>query len=252
MGIDRINCAWAAKQGHRLQLGSKRENSRSLRRYLERFGLQSTTVAPDLKGPTERSEPRTCDAFQVFASAGEGYSPRQLMALEAFARAQLQRMEAAGLQDVPFVKSAGVKANLDLGIVLIPVSLELDLPTASLKELQQAVKVVTILGEFLKNFAEDPNGTALLGCPVYRMRNLPSRIAPDEQLWCVRGTDAIYRVGGVLEWCYDEADALDRLAKMREHPYQFPELKAESFLEAYKGLYEYGGAKPVVQESLSM
>jgi hypothetical protein len=170
------------------------------------------------------------------------------MALEAFARAQLQQMEGAGLQDAPFVKNEGVKVNLDQGFVFTHISLDLDLSKASLRELQQAVKVVVLLAEFLRDFAEDPNGTALQDCPLYRMRGLPCSIANDEQLWCISGADALNGGGGVLEWCYDEADALDRLAKMRKHPHQFPELKAEPYLDVFK----HGGVHPVVQASLSM
>lgn len=63
--------------------------------------------------------------------------------------------------------------------------------------------------------------------PAYRYRGLPCSITSDEKLWFVEGVDA--RGGsGVLEWCYDKADATDRLAEMRKFP-QFSRLAARKF-----------------------
>jgi hypothetical protein len=42
---------------------------------------------------------------------------------------------------------------------------------------------------------------------TYTYRNLPCTIVLDDQLWHVCGRDIVDGGGGVLEWCYDEADA---------------------------------------------
>ena len=47
----------------------------------------------------------------------------------------------------------------------------------------------------------------------YKYRNLPCNIS-NWQPWSVAGHDTILGGGGVLEWCYDEADAQDRFQKM--------------------------------------
>jgi len=55
---------------------------------------------------------------------------------------------------------------------------------------------------------------------MYHFRNLPCNILPDDKLWCVNGrhrTENIYG-GGVLEWCYDEADAKCLLEQMLKDP----------------------------------
>lgn len=54
----------------------------------------------------------------------------------------------------------------------------------------------------------------------YQPRNLPCNIVPDDQLWCVCGgfTDENGPGGGVLEWCYNESDALVRKSFMARDP----------------------------------
>jgi hypothetical protein len=61
---------------------------------------------------------------------------------------------------------------------------------------------------------------------MYRMRNLPCRDAlGNEMMWSVCGFES-YTLddgstitgGGVLEWCWDEQDAMDRLEMMKNDP----------------------------------
>jgi hypothetical protein len=59
----------------------------------------------------------------------------------------------------------------------------------------------------------------------YQYRGLPCSIAPQEQIWCISGRDSQTCSTGVLEWCYNEQDALERLAIMKEHP-RFENLNA--------------------------
>lgn len=81
----------------------------------------------------------------------------------------------------------------------------------------------------------------------YVFRNLPCNIQPDEALWCVRGrlndpTEPLHG-GGVLEWCYNEGDAKERLAMMERDP-RFSNLQATSWLEVTKhipGFPQYKG-----------
>lgn len=64
------------------------------------------------------------------------------------------------------------------------------------------------------------------GCDhVYKYRNLPSSISTT--LWYVEGRDALGG-SGVLEWCYHESDAKDRLSIMSAFP-QFTALAIGEF-----------------------
>lgn len=49
----------------------------------------------------------------------------------------------------------------------------------------------------------------------YQYRNLPCNIRPDHLLWEISGFDLVEPAGGVLEWCYDESDAKELVAKMQ-------------------------------------
>lgn len=46
---------------------------------------------------------------------------------------------------------------------------------------------------------------------MYQYRNLPCT----DLSWHIWGHDNLNKMSGVLEWCYDEADAKNRLAKMQ-------------------------------------
>lgn len=66
---------------------------------------------------------------------------------------------------------------------------------------------------------------------AYKYRNMGCDIAPDEELWCVTGSDTGPGRGtGVLEWCYDEKDAKEILAVMQLDP-RFEGLSAVAFNE---------------------
>jgi len=53
----------------------------------------------------------------------------------------------------------------------------------------------------------------------YNFRNLPCTIREDGDLWYVSGVydDGILMTSGVLEWCYDEADAKYHMNKMENY-----------------------------------
>jgi hypothetical protein len=40
------------------------------------------------------------------------------------------------------------------------------------------------------------------------IRNLPCDIAPENELWCVSGSRKDGNGAGVIEWCFDEEDAM--------------------------------------------
>ena len=48
----------------------------------------------------------------------------------------------------------------------------------------------------------------------YEYRNLPCTAGE----WAVVGEDRVMRAGGVLEWCWDEQDALERMVMMHRDP----------------------------------
>lgn len=60
-----------------------------------------------------------------------------------------------------------------------------------------------------------------LGLPFdpYKYRNLPCSENGVDYTWYVAGADSSKGMvgAGVLEWCYDQQDAEDRIGKMREH-----------------------------------
>lgn len=64
--------------------------------------------------------------------------------------------------------------------------------------------------------------------PQYQWRNLPCTIQPDDKLWCVSGQS--FKGSGVLEWCYDEADAQTILSQMRRS-FGFRGLRAHPYVE---------------------
>ncbi len=67
----------------------------------------------------------------------------------------------------------------------------------------------------------------------YKMRNLPCNIRPDHKLWCVMGAvdnGNGYYGGGVLEWCYDQADA-EALVEEMQKDSRFSNLTASKYKE---------------------
>ena len=244
MAIDRHNCGDIVRMGVRLMHGSKWGTSRALRRFLSEVLVPNTSQLQTLRELAQARANPVCDIFQMFASMDEeGYSPEQRQALGVYAKQLAEEMAAAELSEIALVEYKGVVD--DMGTVFNHYRMPIHLATASLKELQQAVKVVVVLAEFLVEFSTDPNLNALRDCPVYRYRGLPCSIAEDERLWCINGGDRLNGGGGVLEWCYDADDAKCRLERMREHPYQFRDLSATSYLETFKA----GGMHPLIREA---
>jgi hypothetical protein len=56
-------------------------------------------------------------------------------------------------------------------------------------------------------------GTSETNSSEYQYRNLPCT----DKAYCVAGHDAARNCSGILEWCYDLADAQDRLNRMKQH-----------------------------------
>lgn len=69
---------------------------------------------------------------------------------------------------------------------------------------------------------------------LYQYRHLRAADIPEERVWAILGFEVseqpdnqYYRtVYGFLEYCDGEADAQDRLEKMRQYPRQFSSLRA--------------------------
>ena len=57
---------------------------------------------------------------------------------------------------------------------------------------------------------------------TYKYRSLPCSAGD----WSVCGFDSLLNGGGVLEWCFDKADAISRIAIMRAYP-QFQDLSID-------------------------
>lgn len=234
MSIDRHNCESISFMGHQLARSSKWNISRALRRFLQNLLVPNTSRPQALGELMESRKHPTCMLFQMFASPEEGYSPEQLEALAGYALGVKQRMHRELQAQAPGVRALGVMADVGQGLVCNHFELSIDLKTASLKELQEAATAVTLVADFLMDFADHPNQAALWHCPTYVYRGLGCDIASDDRLWAVNGHDLIHGGSGVLEWCYDEEDARRVLQTMQEHSYQFRELSATSYLEMFR------------------
>lgn len=158
----------------------------------------------------------------------EGYSLNQLQALQKFAADKAQAQQAAAQQyGFELVGTVMDEAyNLVLNSYKVPFKLE----EASLKQLQAAVHFVRELSLQMLAFARDPAQVA--GFEDYRYRGLPCSIVPDEALWSVSGCDQRQKGAGVLEWCFDEADAKAVLAEMNRFPDRFTSLSAKPYQRA--------------------
>jgi hypothetical protein len=208
--LNRENAFEVSRQAYHLLNGSKFAVSRSLRRFL-------MEVLGDIAADNGTY------VFQSFAF-DEGYSEQQLAALAAYAsridEEQQSYLEGFGAQRL------GTQSDSMFGSVANGYKLPFIIATAMMKELQAAVKLVAVLSDSLHGFVGSPAKAA--GFEDYTYRGLPCNIAPDEELWMVGGHDK--RGGsGVLEWCYDEADARERLLMMQRYPERFINVKAEPY-----------------------
>ena len=77
---------------------------------------------------------------------------------------------------------------------------------------------------------------------LYKLRNLPCNIVPSHKLWCITGHSTTGG-SGVLEWCYDKADAESVLAEMRKDA-QYKGLRAEKYRSSSASI---GGTRCVKQ-----
>lgn len=64
---------------------------------------------------------------------------------------------------------------------------------------------------------------------MYKYRNLPCNIQPDDKLWCVSGADLTTGASGVLEWCYNQGDADSVMEEMKEDAGRFIGLYVEKY-----------------------
>lgn len=66
----------------------------------------------------------------------------------------------------------------------------------------------------------------------YQYRSLPCNITTSKKLWCVCGAilkNGKITGGGVLEWCYDQADAEAILKEMKKFSWEFSNLVAKPY-----------------------
>lgn len=210
--LDKSNVFSVSRDAQNLLNSPKRDVSRSLRRLLQQV-LDVT--------PTGQTFLIACYAFD------EGHNAQQLRGIELYA------IDKA--VDVGFYLRGGLLRPLGtirddmFRSVQTTYGLTVDLQTASLKELQGLVEFVMELAYSMHEYADKPSVAA--DFEDYAYRGLPCSIVPDEELWCVAGVDK--RGGsGVLEWCYNEADAKYVLEQMQRYPERFSQLKAESWAQA--------------------
>lgn len=204
--LNRNSVNYAHWESTRLIGSPKFNNSRTLRRFLAEF------IAKKL----------FCQCFAY----DEGYSPAQLEALRSYAAKK-------ALHQQPLAQQLGfelVNTLFDEGFELVQnvYKMSFELETASLQQLQAAVRMVQALAFEMLTFSRDP--ALEVGFQDYVYRGLPCTIAGDESLWLVSGCDKRSNGGGVLEWCFDEEDAKDILDKMKQFPDRFSDLAARPYL----------------------
>jgi hypothetical protein len=216
--LNRENALYIFRQGDQLVDGKKWQNSRSLRRFLASVVEAKQHVEPFVT---------------ISWSNDEGHNAEQLDALENYAEVCAQRHREY-LSHNWAAHCFGVSRDDMYGKVYSSVQMNWKPETASLAQLQQMVRVVVMLADSMREFAENANETVLKDCPEYAYRGLPCSIALDEDLWCIAGHDK-QGGSGVLEWCYGEEDAQMLLRKMNCFPRRFPRLVAEPYLPQSAG-----------------
>lgn len=188
-------------EGARLLNHMERNNGRKLRRFVSRNAgcLENTIV------------------FTQQFTYENGYSKVQLAAIEAYARKVHSTNIPMFPERMKFSFMDTIRDDM-FGIVSNSYIVAMNVKTASVAELRDIVKVIYVLNEEVLPFLNNTNNTALMDCPDYVYRGLACTHAP----WAIGGID---REGsGVLEWCYDEVDAKQRLALMEAHPDRFKNL----------------------------
>lgn len=214
--LNRTNYLYVHSRINQLQHSTKLRNSRSLRRFLSDI----LEIDPVSKAKS--------DVFVCFAY-DEGFSKEQLSSIANHAREKANwAMEIAKMTNSPVEFKAIVEDDC-FGLVSAHFQLPWIPATATLKQLQQMLGMVYLLSTALADFRRSPNQSALIDCPEYEYRGLPCSIVPDEYLWTVNGIDC--RGGaGVLEWCFDQADAEHRLELMQKDASRFTQLSASAFV----------------------
>lgn len=175
-----------------------------------------------------RREAQNGLVIQSFATL-EGYSAAQLVELERYARGLHQ--EHAQFLPEGAVTFLGTVHDQAFGLVANQYRLNFDIEGASLKELRLMVDAVRELADCMRSFASYPNSTALRKAPDYQYRGYACDITDDESLWCITGNDC-RGMSGVLEWCYDESDALSLLVELKRFPERFTDVRAVSWAQA--------------------
>ena len=205
--LTRQNVSEVTRETYRLLHLERKVAGRTFRRFLERL--------VDYGSITQ------------FFAYDEGYSAEQLKALEAYAQSAL-KLQAEFLPE-GVVKRGRTAFDEMFGLVTNGYQFECDIATATLAQLRSMTEVVAVLAASMLEFAASPNRTAFVACPLYCYRNLPCSIAPDDELWAVSGEDQ-QGGGGVLEWCFDQADAEGVLQEMKRHSARFKNLKAQPWV----------------------
>jgi hypothetical protein len=215
--LNQDNVFAVSRRAYELLNGPKGHTSRSLRRFL----LEVTDGQGD-------------QVIQSFAYE-DGYSKEQLDALEIYASRIVDRQKQYLTEGARngWLRFKGLPFRITMrddafGIVGNVYALGYPLAEASVAQLRAMVEAVVVLSDCMHDFAANPMN-CITSSSGYRYRGLPCSIAPDEQLWYVGGQDLLGGGGGILEWCYDEADAQQVLKDMQRFPGRFANLNAESY-----------------------
>jgi hypothetical protein len=217
--LDKTTVFELSRRAYALLNGPNGHISRALRRFL----LDVTDGQGD-------------QVIQSFAYE-DGYSKEQLHALEIYASRTVDRQKQYltegsrnGWLRYKALQYRCTMRDDAFGIVGNVYALGYPLAEASVAQLRAAVEAVIVLSDCMHDFAASPE-TCIEASSRYTYRGLPCTIAPDDKLWYVGGQDLQDGGGGLLEWCYDEADAQQVLQDMQRFPSRFANLTARSWAE---------------------
>jgi hypothetical protein len=212
-----------AHEAYRLCHLPNKSVGRKLRRFLEQSSAKGRKLRPSLGQSGANAMVTQSFAYE------QGHTPEQLKALCDYA------LHLAVKQELYLEKSAvsfqGLVFDASFSLVSNHYQLKHDIATATVAQLRDMVKAIAVLSESMQAFAGNPNTSALSSCPDYVYRNTPCSITDDENLWCVAGHD-VRGNSGVLEWCYDKADAKYLLTQMQRFPERFKDISASKFAES--------------------